>query len=267
MSTDYWHPVATLIYHPPVIHRIHVGHDERRPRTKAIDRLEPAPRSGVLEPAREPHREYHREESSEVEPDRWPRGSETVAGRSRPMLDWLPTKRRATPDLESASPALLRRRAVATVIDLAVSYFVIETAILAVLMVAFTDYFVANGGEAIALSLVGLAPVYLLYAFAFEWRYGTTPGKKRMGLLVATEDGSRPGLVAVAKRNVLRYIDFLPVGYLLGWLLARRSPQGRRLGDRIAGTLVVRPETASESLFAEVDRTTTDKETVAETEQ
>lgn len=151
-------------------------------------------------------------------------------------------------------------------IDLVISYVFVETAILAVLMVAFTDYFVANGGEALALSIVGLGPVYLLYSFAFEWRYGTTPGKKRMGLLVATEDGSKPGLVPVAKRNALRYVDFLPVGYLLGWLLARRSPRGRRLGDRVAGTLVVRPETTSEALFADVDRTTTENEAVTETE-
>lgn len=182
------------------------------------------------------------------------------------MLDWLPTKRRPTPDLESASPALLRRRAIATGIDLVVSYVVIETAILAALMVAFTDYFTANGGEAIWLSLVGLAPVYLLYTFAFEWRYGTTPGKKRMDLLVATEDGSKPGLGPAAKRNAMRYVDFLPLGYLLGWVLARRSPRGRRLGDRVADTLVVRPETTSGPLFADADRTATDERSVTETE-
>lgn len=176
------------------------------------------------------------------------------------MLEWIPTKRRPTPDLESASPALLWRRAVATVIDLVACYVVVESMALAVLMVAFTDYFVANGSEAIALSIVGLAPVYLLYTFAFEWRFGTTPGKKRMGLLVATEDGSKPGLRPAATRNALRYVDFLPVGYVLGWLLARRSPAGRRLGDRVAGTLIVRPETASEALFADVERETPDVE-------
>lgn len=182
------------------------------------------------------------------------------------MLEWIPTKRRPTPDLESASPDLLRRRAVATVIDLVLSYVVVETMALAVLMVAFTDYFVESGGEAIALSIVGLGPVYLLYTFAFEWRYGTTPGKKRMGLLVATEDGSKPGLLPVATRNALRYVDFLPVGYLLGWVLARRSPRGRRLGDRVADTLVVRPETTSEPLFDDVERHADGEKSASESE-
>ncbi|QLG50168.1 RDD family protein [Natrinema halophilum] len=182
------------------------------------------------------------------------------------VLDWLPTKRRPTPDLESASPVLLRRRAVATIIDLVVAYVAIETVVLAGLMVAFSDYFVANGGEAMGLSIIGLVPVYLLYTFAFEWRYGTTPGKKRMGLLVATEDGSKPGLVPAATRNALRYVDFLPVGYLIGWIFARRSPRGRRLGDRLADTLVVRPETEIEPLFAGDARVASSDEPIDETD-
>lgn len=159
------------------------------------------------------------------------------------MLTWLPTKRRQTPDLESASPALLTRRAVATVIDLAICYVVVETAILAVLMVVFLDFFLAAPGEAFRLSLVGLIPVYLLYSLLFEWQYDRTPGKKRMGILVVTQDGNRIPLRDAAVRNALRYVDWLPVGYLLGWLLARRSATGRRLGDVLAGTVVVRPET------------------------
>lgn len=170
------------------------------------------------------------------------------------MLNWLPTKREPEPDLESASPALLRRRAVATVIDLAVCYFVIETAILAVLMVAFTDFFVAPNSDAFALSIVGLVPIYLLYTFCFEWRYTRTPGKKRMGLLVVEADGSRLGLRTAAVRNIVRYVDWLPAGYAVGWLLARRSSTGKRLGDRLAGTLVVRPVTTAEALY------TTDRE-------
>ncbi|ELY49348.1 RDD family protein [Natronolimnohabitans innermongolicus] len=176
------------------------------------------------------------------------------------MLDVIPTKRNPDPDLESASPSLLRRRAIATGIDLGICYFVVETAILAVLMVAFTDFFLARAGEAFLLSLVGLVPVYLLYTFAFEWRYGRTPGKKRMGLLVVAEDGTPLGLHGAALRNVVRYVDWLPFGYLLGWVLARRSPDGRRLGDTLAGTCVVRPVTSAEPLYADDTDTDTSSE-------
>ncbi|ARS90269.1 RDD family protein [Natrarchaeobaculum aegyptiacum] len=165
------------------------------------------------------------------------------------VLDWIPTSRIPEPDLESASPALLRRRAIATVIDLVICYAVIETAILAVLMVAFTDFFTEQGAQAFLLSLVGLIPIYLLYSFLWEWKFLRTPGKKRMDVLVVEADGSPPGVQAAAVRNVLRYVDWLPVGYLLGWLLARRSSDGRRLGDRLAGTVVVRPRRDAETLY------------------
>lgn len=165
------------------------------------------------------------------------------------VLDWIPTSRIPEPDLESASPALLRRRAFATVIDLVICYAVIETAILAVLMVAFTDFFTQQGAQAFLLSLVGLIPIYLIYSFLWEWKFLRTPGKKRMDVLVVEADGSPLSVRAAAIRNVLRYVDWLPVGYLLGWIFARRSPDGRRLGDRLAGTVVVRPRTDAETLY------------------
>ncbi|THE64358.1 RDD family protein [Salinadaptatus halalkaliphilus] len=165
------------------------------------------------------------------------------------MLDWIPTSRRPQPDLESASPALLGRRAIAAVIDLLICYLVVETAILAVLMVVFLEFFLAEPGQAFLLSIVGLVPVYLLYTFLFEWKLARTPGKKRMDLLVVTDDGTDLTVRGAAIRNGLRYVDWLPIGYLLGWVLARRSGDGRRLGDRLAATVVVRPETDAPSLF------------------
>lgn len=115
-------------------------------------------------------------------------------------------------------------------------------------MVIFLDFFVMQGALAFVLSLIGLVPVYLLYCFLYEWRYARTPGKQRMGLIVSMGDGSYPSLQAAAVRNVLRYVDWLPVFYGVGWLLARRSERGRRLGDRLAGTVVVRPETTAEPI-------------------
>lgn len=168
------------------------------------------------------------------------------------LLDWIPAGNQPDPDPESASPELLRRRALATIADLVICYVVVEAAILSVLMVIFLDFFVARPTQTFWLSGIGLIPVYLLYSFLYEWKFGRTPGKKRMDLILTTPEGNRPGLVAVAIRNVLRYVDWLPVGYLLGWVVARRSPTGRRLGDRLAGTMVVRPESKSDSALSTV---------------
>lgn len=167
------------------------------------------------------------------------------------VLDWIPAGDQPAPDPASASPQLIRRRTMATVIDLVICYFIIEAAILAVLMVIFVDYFVAHPTETIWLSVIGLIPIYLIYSLLYEWRFARTPGKKRMGLILSTPEGSYPTLVPIAIRNILRYIDWLPFGYLLGIILIRRSETGQRLGDKMANTLVVRPETSAKPRFSQ----------------
>lgn len=146
------------------------------------------------------------------------------------------------PALESASPALLRRRGVAVGIDLLVCYFGIESVIIAAAIEAFPSWADSMGFELVLWSLVLLVPVYLTYTFFFEWKYARTPGKSKMDLLVVTTDGEFPDEVASATRNLLRYVDWLPAGYLIGWSAAKRSETGQRLGDRFAKTVVVRPK-------------------------
>lgn len=157
------------------------------------------------------------------------------------LLAILPSGRRPRPALETASPALLRQRALAVVFDLVFCYVVIETVLLAAVIGVAPAGLIPQTGIAIVASVVALVPLYLTYAFVFEWRYGQTPGKVWQELVVTTTDGTPPGVVASATRNLLRYIDWLPAGFLLGWLLARRSSRGQRLGDRLAATVVVRP--------------------------
>jgi uncharacterized RDD family membrane protein YckC len=158
------------------------------------------------------------------------------------ILDLVPSGTPPDPDLTSASPALLRRRALAVVIDVLICYFIVETVPLAALIGLASEWVATHTGLVFVVSLVALVPTYLTYTFFFEWRYARTPGKVRMELLVVTRDGRFPGVAASAVRNLLRYADWLPIGFLLGWALARRSPTGRRLGDRLAGTMVVRPD-------------------------
>ncbi|MEW6249022.1 MAG: RDD family protein [Planctomycetota bacterium] len=83
--------------------------------------------------------------------------------------------------------------------------------------------------------LVAILAYYVLLEAA-----GGTPGKRLLGLRIVGRDGQAPGLRASLIRNVLRVIDSLPAFYLLGAWLVARSPERTRLGDRLAGTRVVR---------------------------
>lgn len=158
------------------------------------------------------------------------------------MLDLLPSGRPPTAALDTASPALLRQRAFATVFDMVLCYFTIEAILIASVIGLATDWIVPRTSLAIVFSFVFLIPIHQTYCFFFEWQYGQTPGKVWQNLVVTTTIGGSPGPFASATRNLLRYVDWFPACFLLGWLLARRSPAGQRFGDRVADTVVVRPK-------------------------
>lgn len=156
------------------------------------------------------------------------------------MIDLIPGGDPPDPDLATASPALLGRRARAILIDVVVCYVFIETVPLSFLIWSIPDWTTAQTIALVGWSVVLFVPVYLTYSFAFEWRFGQTPGKYNQGLVVTTPREAHPSASECALRNLLRYVDFLPVGFILGYVVARRSPSGQRFGDKVAGTVVVR---------------------------
>ena len=88
----------------------------------------------------------------------------------------------------------------------------------------------------------------LIVAFGLEWFYpvmfemsraAATPGKRAMGLRVVMDDGMPVTLAASLLRNLLRAVDFLPLLYLTGVLSMLWRADFKRLGDVVAGTLVV----------------------------
>jgi len=106
------------------------------------------------------------------------------------------------------------------------------------------------GGIASVLGYLGRfgMAMAILLAFLLEWLYpilfevlwrGSTPGKRASGLMVLHDDGTPVGWGASFSRNTLRAVDFLPMAYACGLLTMWLSPQGKRLGDLLAGTIVV----------------------------
>lgn len=75
---------------------------------------------------------------------------------------------------------------------------------------------------------------------AFEvWAHGATPGKRALGIAVLHDDGTPVGWAAALVRNLLRAVDFLPIGYGFGLIAILLNRDFKRLGDIAAGTVVV----------------------------
>jgi len=68
---------------------------------------------------------------------------------------------------------------------------------------------------------------------------GQTMGKKLLRLRVVDAQARKLTLSQSVVRNVARTVDFLPVFYGFGGLVALSDRLGRRLGDLVAGTVVV----------------------------
>jgi uncharacterized RDD family membrane protein YckC len=79
------------------------------------------------------------------------------------------------------------------------------------------------------------------YGIAAEWSWrGQTLGKKLFRLRVMDVEGLRLQFSQVVMRNLLRFIDMLPLLYLVGGVACLLSRRLQRLGDLAANTVVVR---------------------------
>ena len=78
------------------------------------------------------------------------------------------------------------------------------------------------------------------YFMLFEsiWN-GQTPGKRLTHLRVIKDSGQPITAIDAVGRNLLRLVDQLPFAYGIGVLCVWISPQSKRLGDYVAGTVVV----------------------------
>ncbi|MGN6707645.1 MAG: RDD family protein [Rhodanobacter sp.] len=141
-------------------------------------------------------------------------------------------------EIETAEGISLRLRAAgalpraqAWVLDL-----LLRGAFFIVAMIPLSIFGVAGNGLAMLL----LFALMWAYAVVCEvWMDGQTPGKRALGLRVVHADGTPVTWLPSVVRNLLRAVDILPGVYGVGLVSTLVDPHARRLGDIVAGTMVV----------------------------
>ena len=101
---------------------------------------------------------------------------------------------------------------------------------------------------AAALAIFAGFVVYWGYYAIFEsfWK-GQTPGKKWAGIRVIKDSGRPITPFEAAARNLIRLVDFMPSFYAVGLVTMLLNQKHRRVGDYVAGTLVVHETSDRES--------------------
>jgi uncharacterized RDD family membrane protein YckC len=91
--------------------------------------------------------------------------------------------------------------------------------------------------------------IFVLIVFLLQWGYfalfeafgnGRTPGKRVARIRVIHQSGRGINFVEALARNLVRFVDYFPSFYAVGLVAIFLSRRNQRLGDMVAGTLVVR---------------------------
>lgn len=136
---------------------------------------------------------------------------------------------RAQPNLDTEDEVIVER----------ILAIAIDTIILALLTGLLTEI-----GALVSMALgavMGVLSVVLFFGYFiyFEAEYGQTPGKMVMNLVVVTEQGNPLTYRAATIRTLLRIVDKFPMFYLVGVVTIFLTDRSQRIGDLVAGTIVV----------------------------
>lgn len=115
--------------------------------------------------------------------------------------------------------------------------------------------FANTGSFMVALFIIVLFLINYGYFIAFEYfSGGRTIGKRMIGIRVIQENGHSVTLLSSFIRNFLRLIDALPTAYFLGIVMVFFHPKHKRLGDLVAGTIVVHERKAKGNKLSPVEK-------------
>ena len=95
-------------------------------------------------------------------------------------------------------------------------------------------------GEPALLAFLLMAIAVVLYFSVLEafWN-GQTLGKKLVGIRVVETNGAPCGFLKALVRNIVRFVDAIAF-YLVAAIAVLTSKRNQRLGDMVAGTLVIK---------------------------
>ncbi|UKK99178.1 RDD family protein [Brevibacillus brevis] len=147
----------------------------------------------------------------------------------------------------------LGSRATAMLIDTGILLLVNLTVFLLFGIVLFgneDDLFLDSGNYALAIVILAIFVVNFGYYWLLEAFWGgQTVGKRLVGIRVIRDNGQPATFVSSTIRNLFRIIDAMPTGYFLGALVCFFHPRDKRLGDMVAGTIVVMESGQRSTLF------------------
>ena len=137
---------------------------------------------------------------------------------------------------------------ITTIILVAIGFFVIAD------FTSFEGALATAPKWVYAVMIIVLFLILTGYFAFFEWLWsGQTPGKRWLKLRVIREDGRPITFFEASVRNLLRSFDMMPAPfYSIGLISVFASTRDQRIGDMIAGTVVVREREAEAPAFAKV---------------
>ena len=162
----------------------------------------------------------------------------------RPTLQFGDQLSIETPELVALEFPLagIGSRFIAVIVDYGIQSAAYITLILAMLL------FLPSMHRFQAISAKWITALLILIPFLLHWGYftlfeglwrGQTPGKRVAKIRVIQQSGRAITMFESLARNFVRAIDFLPASYVVGTISIFTTSRNQRLGDLVAGTLVV----------------------------
>lgn len=123
--------------------------------------------------------------------------------------------------------------------------WVVDLLCIAALLLALGQFLgllqIVSANLAGAVYALGYFAISIGYGIVCEWWWrGQTVGKRMFRLRVVDAEGLRLQFNQIVTRNLLRFVDSLPLFYFVGGVACWLSAKGQRLGDLAANTVVIR---------------------------
>lgn len=141
-------------------------------------------------------------------------------------------------DQDQRQPAGLLRRSAAAVVDILLFVIILSLILSVMALLSGADVNIEDRTEDIGANLV-LLFLYVVYYLVIEMLSATSPGKWLFGLRIVRTDAKPINGTDIIVRNIIRPVDTF-FFCLVGIISIAFSTTNQRLGDRAAGTFVIR---------------------------